>query len=84
MNGKGCIYLYDSRGQKMEMARKRIKRSSLYNVSFVSDLIDLEDMIGKFNWIVLDVPCSGTGTLRRNPDLKLKFNRNLLNYYVEL
>jgi 16S rRNA C967 or C1407 C5-methylase (RsmB/RsmF family) len=84
MNGKGCIYLYDSRGQKMEMARKRLKRASLYNVSFVSDLTDIEDMIGKFNWIVLDVPCSGTGTLRRNPDLKLKFNKNLLNYYVEL
>src|ERR1044072_6944042 len=31
------------------------------------------------DWIVVDVPCSGTGTLRRNPDLKWKFNLETLH-----
>ena len=26
------------------------------------------------DWVLLDVPCSGSGVLRRNPDLKWKFN----------
>ena len=26
------------------------------------------------DWVMLDVPCSGSGTLRRNPDLKWKFD----------
>jgi 16S rRNA (cytosine967-C5)-methyltransferase len=36
----------------------------------------------KFDWIVLDVPCSGTGTLRRNPDIKYKFTLNKLEHYI--
>lgn len=38
------------------------------------------------DWVLLDVPCSGTGTLRRNPDLKLKFHdeklKNLVIFYT--
>lgn len=28
---------------------------------------------GKIDWVIVDAPCTGTGTLRRNPDIKLKF-----------
>ena len=36
----------------------------------------------KFDWLILDVPCSGSGTYRRNPDLKYKFNKFNLNQIV--
>jgi 16S rRNA (cytosine967-C5)-methyltransferase len=37
-----------------------------------------------FDVLILDVPCSGSGTYRRNPDLKLKFNEESLVRLVQL
>ena len=34
------------------------------------------------DWVLVDVPCSGSGTLRRNPDQKWKFSLALLNRLV--
>ena len=30
------------------------------------------------DWILVDAPCTGTGTLRRNPDMKWRFNESFL------
>jgi 16S rRNA C967 or C1407 C5-methylase (RsmB/RsmF family) len=38
---------------------------------------------GKIDWVVVDVPCTGTGTLRRNPDLKWKFDPEKLDHLIE-
>ena len=35
---------------------------------------DLERFREKFHWILLDVPSTGTGALRRLPELKWKFS----------
>ena len=37
-----------------------------------------------FDLVILDVPCSGSGTYRRNPDLKLKFEKEGLERLGEL
>ena len=39
---------------------------------------------GKFKTVILDVPCSGSGTFRRNPDMKLFFNSENLKSTVDL
>jgi 16S rRNA (cytosine967-C5)-methyltransferase len=83
MKGSGKIYLHDIRSKILTNTKKRLKRADINNVVFCyEDNSLLEPMKGKFDWIVLDVPCSGTGTLRRNPDIKYKFNRERLEYYV--
>ena len=33
-------------------------------------------MTKKIDWLIIDAPCTGTGTLRRNPDIKLKFSED--------
>ena len=40
--------------------------------------------VGKMDWVIVDAPCTGTGTLRRNPDIKLKFNENWIKSNVIL
>jgi 16S rRNA (cytosine967-C5)-methyltransferase len=30
-------------------------------------------LLKKADWIIIDAPCTGVGTLRRNPDIKLRF-----------
>ena len=35
------------------------------------------------DWVLVDAPCSGTGTLRRNPDMKWKFDNSLVSRIVE-
>lgn len=34
--------------------------------------------MNKADWIILDVPCSSTGTIRRNPDIKFRFSEEFL------
>ena len=36
------------------------------------------------DWVLVDVPCSGSGTLRRNPDMKWKFNKESLQDTIKL
>ena len=38
--------------------------------------------IEKCDWVLLDVPCSGSGTIRRNPDMKWKFSLNRLEELI--
>lgn len=71
MQGKGQIYLHDVRRHILLEAKKRLRKSGIQNAQFLnSDTPQLKKLKGKMQWILVDAPCSGTGTLRRNPDMK--------------
>lgn len=75
MNNKGVVYLHDIRSHALEEAKKRLKRAGVQNAQIIhyehQEKIRLK---GKMDWVLADVPCSGTGTLRRNPDMKWRFD----------
>lgn len=69
------LYLHDIRRNALLTAKKRLTKAGVKNAFFVTNLDDLKV---KFDYIVIDTPCSGTGTIRRNPDFKHKFSLELL------
>lgn len=83
MQGKGQIYLHDIRKSALFEARRRLKRAGIQNVQYLQDKEMLKKIIGKCDWVLIDVPCSGTGTLRRNPDHKWKLNAPMIEQYVQ-
>lgn len=83
MENKGQIYLHDVRPIALEQARKRLARAGIQNAQTLkSDHPHLEKLKKKMDWVFVDAPCSGTGTLRRNPDMKGKFSVEMLSRLV--
>lgn len=72
--GKGQLYLYDIRTKPLEEAKKRMKRAGIQNgqIVFPGELRK-KNLYGKMDVVFVDAPCSGSGTLRRNPDMKWQF-----------
>lgn len=74
MKNKGRIVATDIRQKKLDDLRKRATRAGVSNI-FPADMDRLDELKvirGGFDKIIVDAPCSGTGTLRRNPDAKWK------------
>ena len=84
MQGKGQIYLHDIRESALGEARRRLKRAGIQNAQCLApNHPQMSRLIGKCDWVLIDVPCSGTGTLRRNPDHKWKIDAVLVEHYIQ-
>lgn len=83
MEGKGQIYLHDIRPFALQEAKKRLRRAGIQHHQIVlPDSALLGHLKKKMDWVLVDAPCSGTGTLRRNPDMKWKFDLNVISRLV--
>ena len=74
MQSQGRLYALDVSEKRLKNLAPRLKRSGLSNVhpqiiSTEND-IKVKRLAGKIDRVLVDAPCSGLGTLRRNPDLK--------------
>jgi 16S rRNA (cytosine967-C5)-methyltransferase len=79
MEHKGQIYVHDIRPFALIEAKKRLKRAGIQNSQIIQhDSPHLAKLKKKMNWVLVDAPCTGTGTLRRNPDMKWKFDEEVL------
>lgn len=76
MQRKGRIVAMDTDEKRLERGRLRYKKSHLSDIIEVRALSDekqrkwLKRQKQKFDVVLTDVPCSGTGTWRRNPDMR--------------
>ena len=74
MRNTGRLYAYDTSGHRLDAMKPRLARSGLSNVHPVQLAHERDErikrMAGKIDRVLIDAPCSGLGTLRRNPDLK--------------
>jgi 16S rRNA C967 or C1407 C5-methylase (RsmB/RsmF family) len=81
LEGKGQIYLYDIRPYALLEAKKRLARAGIQNSQIPNKLNHLK---GKMDWVLVDAPCSGSGTYRRNPDMKWRFNKEEFEKLLDL
>ena len=76
MGSKGRIYAFDVSEKRLNRLKPRLKRSGLSNLfpRWISNENDIKvkRLVGKVDRVLVDAPCSGLGTLRRNPDIKLR------------
>lgn len=74
MRGKGRVYALDASASRLEALRPRMERAKLENIypMAISAGNDerVQRLLGKADCVLVDAPCSGLGTLRRQPDLK--------------
>ena len=74
MRNTGRLYAFDVSGHRLDALKQRLERSGLSNV-YPTQIVHerderIERLAGKIDRVLVDAPCSGLGTLRRNPDLK--------------
>ena len=74
MRSQGRLYAFDVSARRLLKLKPRLARSGLSNVHPVLIATERDSRIkrlaGKIDRVLVDAPCSGFGTLRRNPDLK--------------
>jgi 16S rRNA (cytosine967-C5)-methyltransferase len=74
MRSTGRLYAFDVSAHRLEALKPRMARSKLSNVHPAAIAHERDERIkrlsGKIDRVLVDAPCSGLGTLRRNPDLK--------------
>ena len=78
MRSTGRLYAFDTSAHRLDALKPRLKRSGLSNVHPAAIAHERDDRVkrlaGKIDRVLVDAPCSGLGTLRRNPDLKWRQN----------
>ncbi len=74
MQNKGVLLATDVYEWRLKKAKERLKRAGIHNVEcrLLGDSW-LKRQKNRFERVLVDAPCSGTGTWRRNPDMKLRF-----------
>ncbi len=74
MRNTGRLYAFDVSGHRLAALKPRLARSGLANVHPAQIAHERDERVkrlaGKIDRVLVDAPCSGSGTLRRNPDLK--------------
>lgn len=74
MRSTGRLYAFDTSAGRLDAFKSRLARSGLSNVHPAAIAHERDERVkrlsGKIDRVLVDAPCTGLGTLRRNPDLK--------------
>jgi 16S rRNA (cytosine967-C5)-methyltransferase len=97
--GKSKVFALDVDEERLKGLRVRAGRSNYKNITAKKvssdDFAGIEMLIGAADKVIVDAPCTGSGTIRRNPDKKFRltklsvekqaaYQKRLLNHYSQL
>jgi 16S rRNA (cytosine967-C5)-methyltransferase len=81
LGGKGRLLALDTDGKKLEELRRRARRAGLTNVEARQIKEGPLGIKGEFDRVLVDAPCSGLGTLRRNPEARWRLTRQTVESF---
>lgn len=86
MQNKGRIIAMDTEEWKLNELKKRARRAGVSNVEtkWIESSKTIKRLAGTADRLLLDVPCSGLGVLKRNPDAKWKLSHDYIRKVIEL
>jgi 16S rRNA (cytosine967-C5)-methyltransferase len=83
MRSTGRLYAFDTSAGRLDAFKSRLARSGLSNVHPAAIAHERDERVkrlsGKIDRVLVDAPCTGMGTLRRNPDLKWRQNQTAVD-----
>lgn len=82
MDNAGQIFAHDAEKQRLAPIFDRLRRSGNRNVQVVADPQALEPLAGRMDMVLVDAPCTGSGTWRRRPDAKWRLSARQLDVRV--
>jgi 16S rRNA (cytosine967-C5)-methyltransferase len=85
LKGRGRVLALDISERRLDELKKRAKRSGFHNIEtrVIKNNKTLKRLSESFDRVLIDAPCSGTGTFRRKPEGKLHFRKEKLNEYIK-
>jgi 16S rRNA (cytosine967-C5)-methyltransferase len=81
MNNSGQVFAYDVAPERLSKSLARVDRSGAHNIQMLSPRRDrdvLEPLKGAMDLVLVDAPCTGSGTWRRAPDSKWRLKPKAL------
>jgi len=79
MENTGQIFAHDSEKQRLAPIFDRLRRAGSRNVQVVANAGDLAPLEGHMDLVLIDAPCTGSGTWRRRPDAKWRLGQRQLD-----
>lgn len=79
MHNKGQIHAFDADRKRLAPIIERLRRAGTRNVQVHEREGDLAHLLGKCDRVLIDAPCTGTGTWRRRPDTKWRLTQKNLD-----
>lgn len=82
MENRGQIFAHDSEKVRLAPIFDRIRRSDSRNVQVIAKPQDLSPLDGQMDMVLIDAPCTGSGTWRRRPDAKWRLTQRQLDVRI--
>ena len=88
MQNGGELFALDIGAERLAELGKRARRAGVHNVrvrTIAADEkaeLELKDLAGRADRVLIDAPCTGLGTVRRNPDARYRFKEEDLAIYA--
>ncbi|PBB83935.1 MULTISPECIES: RsmB/NOP family class I SAM-dependent RNA methyltransferase [unclassified Mesorhizobium] len=78
MDNRGQLFAHDAEKVRLAPIFDRIRRAHSRNIQVVSKPADLAPLAGHMDLVLIDAPCTGSGTWRRRPDAKWRLTERQL------